>query len=81
MLAQYRCKLAEYLHPSWDLPTIVHNHSAIIDLIKLPKETYKHPHLMVQATTDSVNKGVNENGNRVPTKNTMFADDNLLPGM
>ena len=33
---------------------------------------------MVQATTDSINTGVNANRNRGPTENTMFAGHNLL---
>ena len=61
---QSRCKLSEHLQSSWGLPTIVHKHSAIIDLIKLSKYTDKCPHLIVYATSDSVNKGVNANCNR-----------------
>ena len=37
VFAQSRCKKTEHLQSSLDLPTIVQNHSAIIDLIKLPK--------------------------------------------
>ena len=57
---------------------IVHKHISIVDLIKLPKDTDKFPRLIVQAKSDSVNKVVNPNGNREPTKNAIFVDDNLL---
>ena len=49
-----------------------------MDLAKLPKDTDKLPHLMVQAITDSVNKVINENGKLGPTMNAMFVDDDLL---
>ena len=74
-------KLAEHLHSSRDLPTIVHKHRAIVELIKIPKDIEKCPHLMVQATTDSINEGVNANGNRGPTKKAIFVDNNLLAGI
>ena len=66
--SQSCCKLAEHLQSSRDLSTIVHKHSAMTNA----------PHLMVQAAADSINKAVNSNGNRGPTKNAMFVDDNLL---
>ena len=61
--SQSRCRLAEHLKSSRELPKILHKHSDIVDLIKLPKDTDKHSHLMVQATTNSVNVGVQETGN------------------
>ena len=54
------------------------NQSAIIDLIKLTNDTEKLPHLLVQATADSINKGTLENGKIGPTQNSMFSDDNIL---
>ena len=32
----------------------------------------------MQATLDSINRGVIENGTRLPTQNVMFVDDNLV---
>ena len=57
---------------------IVCKHSAIVYLIKLPKDTEKFPHLLVQDVDDSFNKGLVSNGNRGPTQNAMFIDDNLI---
>ena len=36
------------------------------------------PHLMMQATAYGVNNGFLENGERRPTKNAIFVEDNLL---
>ena len=71
-------KKTEHLQSSSGLSTIVQNHSTIIDLIKLTKYTDRFPHLLVQATADSVSKGFLANGKRRPTQNTMFADYNML---
>ena len=52
--------------------------STIIDLIKLPKNTGKRPHLLERATVDIIDKGVIANGEIGSTQNAMFVDDNLL---
>ena len=68
VFAQSCCKLAEHLQSSPDLPTIMHKHSTIVNLIKRPMHTEKCPHLLVHATADSINKGVDVDNTRGLTK-------------
>ena len=53
-------------------------HRALIDLIKLLKDTKKCPYLLAQGTADRINKGIIANGKRGPTQSTMLEDDKLL---
>ena len=53
-------------------------HSALIDLIKLLKDTYKYLHLHVPATAKKMNKGVFTDGKWVPTQHAILATDNLI---
>ena len=53
-------------------------HSALIDLIKLPKDTEKCPHVLVQLTANRINKGFLVNGERGSTQGAMFVDDSLI---
>ena len=52
--------------------------NALIDLMKLPKDDDKCPHLLAQEIVDRINKGIIVKGKRVPTQNSILADDNLL---
>lgn len=57
---------------------IEERHKELINLIKFPKDVFQCENKITLAAADNVNKGVFENGKREPTKNTMFADDNLM---
>ena len=53
---------------------MVQKHSALINFMKLPKDTNKYPHILVHETYDSINKGVIAEDNWVPTQNTLLVD-------
>ena len=52
--------------------------SALTDLIKLPKDDNECTHLLVQAMSYKINKGLIADSKRGPIQNTTFADDNLI---
>ena len=56
----------------------MHKHISIFNIIKIHKDTGKCPHLLVQVTVNSTNKGALADGKKGPTKNAMFLDHNLL---
>ena len=53
-------------------------YGALIDLVCLPKDAYKCPHLLVKVKAYRINKGVIINGERGSIHNDMLTDDNLL---
>ena len=72
---------SEHLQSSPGLRTIVQKYSAIIDIIKLPKDTDPPPHLLVKYTSGITNKGVLANSERRSSQHFMFVDNNLLSGI
>ena len=57
---------------------IEEKHKDLLNLIQFPENIFQSKDKFVQATPDSINTGVIENGIRLPTQNVMFVDDNLM---
>ena len=70
--------LTEDLKSSPDTKLLLQKHKDLLDLVQIPTDLEKCPHLLVPTTNDHINTRLFVNGKRDPTENTMFADDNLL---
>ena len=53
-------------------------HKNLLNLIQFLESIFQLKDEYIQANLDSINKGVIENEIRLPTKNAMFMDDNLI---
>lgn len=78
VIALSRTKLAEWLQMQPNIREIEEKHKDLLNLIQFPEDTFQPKDEHVQATPDSINKGVIENGIRLPTQHAMFVDDNLM---
>ena len=80
VIALSRTKLAEWLQRQLNIREIAKKHKDLLNLIQFPEDVFQPKDGFVQATPDSINTGVIENGIRLPTQNVMFVDDNLMAG-
>ena len=78
VIALSRTKLAEWLQKQPNIKEIEEKHKDLLNLIQFPEDIFHPPEEYVQDTPDSINKGVIENGIRLPTQHAMFVDDNLM---
>ena len=78
VIALSRTKLSEWLQTQPNIKEIEEKYKDLLDLIKFPDEVFNPREEFTQATPDSKNKGVIEDGVRLPTQNVMFVDDNLI---
>ena len=73
-----RTKLSEWLKTQQNIKEIEEKHKDLLDLIKFPDDVFNPREEFTQATPDSKNKGVIEDGIRLPTQNVIFVYDNLI---
>ena len=60
------------------VPSMIQNHIILVNLIKLPKDSEKCQHLLVQATFDRIEKGILVNGKTGLTQNAALTEENLI---
>ena len=73
-----RTKLAEWHQIQPNIREIEDKYKDILNLIQFPEDIFKSKDSFMQATPDSINTGVIENGIRLATQNAMFVDNNLM---
>ena len=73
-----RTKLSEWLQTQPNIKEIEEKHKDLLDLIKFPDDVFNPREEFTQATPDSKNKGVIEDGVCLSTHNFIFVDDNLM---
>lgn len=74
--ARARTQLSEFLQKD---ETLIEKHKKYLDLIKFDADINSPSAIFVQATPDSINKGVFTSSTvRNPTENHMYVDDNLM---
>ena len=78
VIALSRTKLSEWLQTQPNIREIEEKHKDLPDLIKFPDDVFSPREEFTQAAPDSKNKGVKEDGVRLPTQNVIFVDDTLM---
>ena len=80
VLAECLYKKSECVYSFPDLDSMSQKQSALIDLVKLPKDTDECIYLLVPVISDRIKNDVVSDCKRVPTQNLMLIDENILAG-